>query len=329
MRINWCNIATMLYDKGLEFISGKWFFKGEEIKDIEKWLLHSDEMPYADIFYSNLDVARCRDTFITSYKTTGDWFELPIIAEAKAQKELKPMCMSLDTKQLKIIRALLTPHEQKFFIITGVGGSGKSTFLNLIKQIFDNDYASLSLTDLSCEYKLAAGVSKRLICSDELNAEDLNSSIIKTITSKQGYTVNPKFVAPYEVTFQSSFIFCCNKPPRLNINDSGIMRRIVYYGMEKKIVSPDLKLAYATWSHDDLVNIVAHALALDMTDWEKDFEEDTRYYVTKYNSVYIFRDSTEYLDYKIKSANAGYKPFNQYNWEEVRQILDEWGMLNV
>lgn len=90
-----------------------------------------------------------------------------------------------------------------------------------------------------------------------------------------------------------------------------------------------MKLAYATWSHEDLVNIVAHALALDMTDWEKDFEEDTRYYVTKYNSVYIFRDSTEYLDYKIKSANAGYKPFNQYNWEEVRQILDEWGMLNV
>ena len=107
------------------------------------------------------------------------------------------------------------------------------------------------------------------------------------------------------------------------------MRRVVYYGMEKKIVSPDLKLAYTTWSHEDLVNIVAHALALDMTDWEKDFEEETRYYITKYNSVYRFRDENKYTFYSDACKLNGYKPFNLDNWEEIRDTLEEWGMLNV
>jgi len=329
MKKNWCDIATLLYSNGLEFISGKWFFKGEEIKEIEKWLMHTDEIPYHDLITSDLEAIRCRDTFVTSYGTVGDWFELPIIAEAKAQKELKPLCLPLETKQLKIINRLLTPHQQKFFIITGVGGSGKSTFLNIIKQIFNNDFASLSLSDLGCDFKLATGINKRLICSDELAADDLNNAALKTIISGQEMPINPKFATPYKAKFQSSFIFCCNRPPRLNICDSGIMRRVVYYGMEKKITTPDLKLAYAEWSHEDLVNIVAHALALDMTDWEKDFEEETRYYITKYNSVYRFRDEDKYPFYSDACKLNGYKPFNLDNWEEIRDTLEEWGMLNV
>lgn len=204
---NWCDIATLLYSKGLEFISGKWFFKGEEIKEIEKWLMHTDEIPYHDLITSDLEADRCRDTFIKSYGVVGDWFELPIIAEAKAQKELKPLCLPLETKQLKIINRLLTPHQQKFFIITGVGGSGKSTFLNIIKQIFDNDFASLSLSDLGCDFKLATGINKRLICSDELAADDLNNAALKTIISGQEMPINPKFATPYKAKFQSSFIF--------------------------------------------------------------------------------------------------------------------------
>ena len=324
-------IADLLAFNGLEFLSGKWYYKEEEIPETEfnSWLYHTDAIPYADVFRTPADIKNVRDMFIMVHGTSDEWRPLPIIKEAKAVTELKPLCLPLSDSQLKIINRLLTPHQQKFFIITGVGGSGKSTFLNLIKQIFNNDYASLSLSDLGNDFKLAEGINKRLICSDELGSEELNNAVLKTIISGQDIMVNPKFQTPYRAKFQSSFIFCCNKPPKLNISDTGLLRRVVYYGMEKKITNPDLDLAYAEWSHEDLVNVVAHAMAIDMTDWEKDFEADTRKYVLKYNSVYIFREDTSYRMYRDDCKDSGYKPFSLTNWEEIREIITEWGMMDV
>lgn len=327
-RITSADICDILDSKGLEFVSGKWYFKEKEIKDISKWLYRSqgnkDVLAYADAFKSVSDLDNTINLFTRVYGTAGRWKPLPIIEEAKAQAELKPLCLPLSSEQLKIINRLLAPNQQKFFIITGVGGSGKSTFLNLIKQIFDNDFASLSLTDLGNDFKLAEGVDKRLICSDELSSGDLNNDVLKTIISGQDITVNPKFRTPYVAKFQSSFIFCCNKPPKLNISDSGLLRRIVYYGMEKKIEKPDLGMAYAEWTHEDLVNVVAHALAMDMTDWEEDFKADTHKYLLKYNTVYLFRDCESYTFYKMRCMDAGYRPFSLTSWQEIKEIVEDW-----
>lgn len=305
----------------LEFISGKWFYNKKEIKNIEKYLLQAN---YCNTMNELNDVI---DMYKIMFGTTGIWYDLPIIEEARNLKELKPLCYPLNDKQLTIINYLLRHDEEVFFILTGVGGSGKSTFGNIICKIFDNDTASLNLSDLGEDFKLATGIDKRLIYSTEINSDDINNGVLKQLFSNEEITVNPKHKQPYKARCQSAFFFNCNKNPRLDLSDTGMLRRILYYSMNEKIQNPDPKLAKMEWSHADLVNIVAHALQIDMTNWKDKFEEETRFNLIKDNSVYRFKDSDKYGDYCQKCKDDGLKPFSKPNWESIRDLLKEWNYI--
>lgn len=306
----------------LKFISGKWFYDKTEIKDIRKYILSS----YAISSINELDGVI--EMYKIMYGETGVWPELPIIEKARNLKELKPLCYPLNNKQLKIINYLLRHDEEVFFILTGVGGSGKSTFGNIICKIFDNDTASLNLSDLSDDFKLASGIDKRLIYSTEINSDEINNGVLKQLFSNEEITVNPKYQQPYKARCQSAFFFNCNKNPKLDLSDTGMLRRILYYSMNTKIKNPDPTLNKKEWTEEDLVNIVAHALKVDMTDWKKDFEEETRYNLIKDNSVYRFKYVTEYKEYDKKCRESNLKPFSEPNWENIRDLLAEWGYID-
>ena len=306
----------------LEFISGKWFYNKKEIKNIEKYLLQSG---YCDTMNELNDVI---DMYKIMYGTTGVWYDLPIIEEARNLTELKPLCYPLNDKQLTIINYLLRHNEEFFFILTGVGGSGKSTFGNIICKIFDNDTAALNLSDLGEDFKLATGIDKRLIYSTEINSDDINNGVLKQLFSNEEITVNPKHKQPYKARCQSAFFFNCNKNPRLDLSDSGMLRRILYYSMNEKIKNPNPELAKKEWSHDDLVNIVAHAMKVDMTNWKNKFEAETRYNLIKDNSVYRFKDKTDYAAYCQCCKDDGLKAFSKPNWESIRDLLKEWRFID-
>lgn len=307
----------------LEFISGKWFKNKKEIKDIRKYLVN------LGWFKSVAKLDETIDMYILLYGTTGFWYDLPIIEDAKNLKELKELCYPLNEKQLKIINYLLRHDEEIFFILTGVGGSGKSTFGNIICQIFENDTASLNLSDLSDPFMLATGVNHRLIYSTEINSDEVNNGKLKQLFSNEEITVNPKFEKPYKTRCQSAFFFNCNIVPKLDLCDTGILRRILYYSMNEKIKNPNPKLNKTAWNYEDLVNIVAHALKIDMTNWQKDFEEETRYNLVKNNSVYLLKDKDNYKDYANACREKGYKPFSEIKFLEIRTLLKEWKMFRL
>ena len=307
----------------LRFISGKWFYADEEIKNIRKYMLVSG---YADTMHELDDII---DMYQVMFGEIGKWADLPIIKEAQALTKLEPMCYPLNDKQLKIINYLLRHDEEIFFILTGVGGSGKSTFGNIICKIFDNDTAALNLSDLGDDFKLATGINKRLIYSTEINSDDINNGKLKQLFSNEEITVNPKYQQPYKTRCQSAFFFNCNKNPRLDLSDTGMLRRILYYSMDTKIQNPDPTLNKKEWTHKDLVNIVAHALAIDMTDWKEDFKEETRYNLIKDNSVYRFKDITNYSKYVDKCKDEGLKAFSKPNWDNIRELLYEWNFIKI
>ena len=325
MRLSIKERARLIYkmcQNRLKFISGKWFYGDEEIKDIHKYIYKTD---YIDSPNQLDDVI---ESLKLEYGTNGLWPDLPIVKEALALKELKPMCYPLTEKQLIIINYLLRHDEEIFFILTGVGGSGKSTFANIICKIFDNDTASLNLSDLSDDFKLATGIDKRLIYSTEINSDEINNGVLKQLFSNEEITINGKYEKPYKARCQSAFFFNCNTPPRLDLSDTGMLRRILYYSMDTKIQNPDKTLAKKEWTHADLVNIVAHALKVDMTDWQEKFKEETRYNLLKDNSVYRFRSEEDYDKYNTKCKNDGLKPFSKPKWEQIRELLKEWGFIH-
>ena len=303
----------------LKFISGKWFYKDTEIKHIHKYLYKMG------IFESPNELQQVIDSYIILYGNSGKWPPPEIIAEAAKIKELKPLCYPLTEKQLIIINYLLRHDEEIFFILTGVGGSGKSTFANIIVQIFDNDTAALTLSDLGNDFKLATGINKRLIYSTEINSDDINNGALKQLTSNEEITVNGKFEKPYKATCQSAFFFHCNVNPRLDLSDTGMLRRILYYSMNEKIKNPDPALKSMEWTREDIVNIVAHAMQVDMTDWQKKFEKETRYNLLKDNSVYRFRSMANYKDYEAACIDERLRPFSKPRWEDIKKLIKEWG----
>lgn len=305
----------------LEWISGKWFEGGVEIKDIKKWIISR----YARMVNNPNDTRVVCESYIEMYgDTEGYWYEMPIVEEARRYKKKHPMAFPLNEKQLKIIRVLLEGKEEAFFIVTGVGGSGKSTFGNIVKQIFENDVAYLDLGDLSNSFTAIQMSNKRLVYSEELNAEKLNNGKIKTYTSHQVCTFNGKNQQPFSARCQSSFLFNCNVPPIIDVEDTGMLRRIVYYSMNKRVENVDVSLAKKLWDHEELVNIVRWALDTDIEGWKKDFEEETHFNLLKGNSVYKLRGFDNYIEYRDACYIKGYKPFCESSWNEIKELIKEW-----
>lgn len=303
----------------VEFISGKWFFKKEELKNPKRFFLNNVQIE------SMNDLRDFMDMYVGFYGEAGLWHGLPIIDRARKIKEIKPLAFPLNVKQLMIINKLLVNDEETCFITTGVGGSGKSTFLNIIKQIFDNDVSSCALSELT-GFNLAEALQHRLIASDELSADDLDNKSLKTIISKQTIQVNPKFDKPYQIRAQSVLFYCCNIPPRIDLDDTGILRRIVYYEMNEKIKCPDRTLNHKIYTQEELDNIVAKALSLDMADWRKYFEAETHLYLLKNNSVYRYREFSDYWQYQRACGDAHLKPYSEPKWETIKALIKEWKM---
>ncbi|MBO5888878.1 MAG: hypothetical protein J6Q58_01920 [Clostridia bacterium] len=312
----------------LEFIAGKWFLKKQEIKQIDKFISKIDK-----IVTSAEDIRKIKEFYRIRYgNEVGKWYDLPIIKEAEeliANNNLKPLAYPLNEKQLIIINYLLRHDEEVCFILTGVGGSGKSTFANIICQVFDNDKADISLSELSHDFKLAEAIDKRLIYSTEIDSDEINSGKIKQLISNECLTINPKHETPYQARCQSALFFNCNVNPKLNLSDTGMLRRFLYYAMNEKIKNPDKTLNKKEYTHEDLVNIVAHALSVDMTDWRKKFEKETRLNLLKGNSVYKFREYDKYESYKEKCLRATLKPFSETKWSDIRKLMEEWNLIKL
>lgn len=317
----------------LERRCGKWYMKKQELKDVKRWLAQDGAK-----FPTARSVTEFIDMFNIKYHDPeAEWYPMPIIAEARRQLEtigLQPMAFPLNEKQLIIINELLHHNSERAFILTGIGGSGKSTFANIICQVFDNDRSSCSLSDLSNRFKLETALSHRLIYSDELNSEDLNNGIIKMLISNQKITVEQKNQVPYDTRCQSAFIWSCNNRPRIDLSDTGMLRRFVYYSMNKKIPNPDPNFKSRKYTHEELVNFVAHALSVDMTDWFKKFELETHYYLLKDNPVFMFRKCVDgskstYCQYSEKCKDNGYKPVAMMKWQSIMELIVEWELYDI
>lgn len=317
------DICDLLYERNIRFISGKWFHNDNEIKDINKYLYKATK-----VIRDSNDCKLVINTFIDMYGENGWWPELPIIKEARELVTTVPPCVPLSDKQLKLIHILLDRDAEFMFILCGVGGSGKSTFANLICQIFEDDTAALTLEDLSNDFMLAEGVAKRLIYADELNSSDIDNGQIKTLISKQMVQVNPKNKTPYQARWQSPLFASCNKAPKLDLSDTGIIRRIVFFNMNTKIKNPDPKFQKQRFDHSDLVNIVRLALDIDMTNWFDDFKQETRDLLKSNNSVWLCQgkslDATDYKFYSNECNHKGLRPFSEPKWKDVKELLMDW-----
>ena len=171
---------------------------------------------------------------------------------------------------------------QKFLVFYGAVGTGKSTIINVIQQLFDGYYTSFNAKDLgssSNAFALEAFRSNPLVAiqhdGDLSRIED--NTRINSLVSHEMMTVNEKFRSAYSNRFKAFLIMGTNKPVKITdgavIEEPAAGRVGVEHGFQggKRLGGNDEQRGFRVHFLEDGIQIMAidigdemHVDAFDM-----------------------------------------------------------------
>lgn len=123
-------------------------------------------------------------------------------------------------------------HIQKFMVLYGAAGTGKSTILNIVQQLFEGYYSvfdAKALGSSSNSFALEAFKTNPLVAiqhdGDLSRIED--NTRLNSLVSHELMTVNEKFKATYANRFKCFLFMGTNKPVKITDGKSGLIRRLI------------------------------------------------------------------------------------------------------
>lgn len=121
---------------------------------------------------------------------------------------------------------------QKFMVMYGAAGTGKSTILNIIQQLFEGYYSvfdAKALGSSNNSFALEAFKTNPLVAiqhdGDLSRIED--NTRLNSLVSHELMTVNEKFKATYSSRFKCFLFMGTNKPVKITDAKSGLIRRLI------------------------------------------------------------------------------------------------------
>lgn len=121
---------------------------------------------------------------------------------------------------------------QKFMVLYGAAGTGKSTVLNIIQQLFEGYYSTFRSKDLGSAnnaFALEAFKTNPLVAiehdGDLSRVED--NTRLNSLVSHELMTVNEKFKSAYSNSFKCFLFVGTNKPVKITDAKSGLIRRLI------------------------------------------------------------------------------------------------------
>ena len=121
---------------------------------------------------------------------------------------------------------------QKFMVLYGAAGTGKSTILNIVQQLFEGYYSvfdARALGSSSDSFALEAFKTNPLVAiqhdGDLSRIED--NTRLNSLVSHELMTVNEKFKSTYSSRFKCFLFMGTNKPVKITDAKSGLIRRLI------------------------------------------------------------------------------------------------------
>lgn len=121
---------------------------------------------------------------------------------------------------------------QKFIVLYGDAGAGKSTFLHIVEELFAGYYSSFDAKELASAnnaFALESFKDNPLVSiqhdGDLSKIED--NTKLNSIVSHEEIEVNEKFKAKYRARFNTFLFMATNKPVKITEAKSGLTRRLI------------------------------------------------------------------------------------------------------
>jgi poxvirus D5 protein-like len=127
---------------------------------------------------------------------------------------------------------------QKFFILYGEGGNGKSKFLDLITSLLTEvNVSTIALIDIDgSKFRLAEIMGKFANIGDDIDSTSiLNTANIKKIVTGDAVMIERKGCPPYSYKPHAKLFFSCNSIPRIYDTSTGMQDRLVIIPMTNRI----------------------------------------------------------------------------------------------
>ena len=121
---------------------------------------------------------------------------------------------------------------QKFMVLYGAAGTGKSTILNIIQMLFEGYYSvfdAKALGSSNNSFALEAFKSNPLVAiqhdGDLSRIED--NTRLNSLVAHEEMTINEKFKSTYVNSFKCFLFMGTNKPVKITDGKSGLIRRLI------------------------------------------------------------------------------------------------------
>ena len=121
---------------------------------------------------------------------------------------------------------------QKFMVLYGAAGTGKSTILNIVQKLFDGYYSvfdAKALGSANSQFALESFKKNPLVAiqhdGDLSKIED--NTRLNSVVSHELMSVNEKFKSSYENRFKCFLFMGTNKPVKITDAKSGLIRRLI------------------------------------------------------------------------------------------------------
>ena len=163
---------------------------------------------------------------------------------------------------------------QKFIVLYGAAGTGKSTVLNIIQQLFDGYYSvfdAKALGSSSNSFALEAFRSNPLVAiqhdGDLSKIED--NTRLNSLVSHELMTVNEKFKSTYANRFKCFLFMGTNKPVKITDGKSGLIRRLIDVSPSGDKLNPEEYRIIIKQIKFELGAIAYHCLNVYLSDPDK------------------------------------------------------------